>query len=255
MSSGYKDRSYEDEYEAEKEDSETESNHNYNSSSKKYRDTENASSPTASEKRVNLNLNITKSPSKSTKVLKKVDLGAAANFGRDEAQSPTSIGGNDLLNDDFNPREGELRDTKTTPEFGDFEAAFGGTAQKKDEGDDFADFSSAFSQSQQPTPVSRTVQQSLLGAPPSVTPPNMLNVGGGFPNLMAGAPPQPNLFAANVAPQPNLFSPPPSAFVAQQNNANDLLGGLGSLSLQSPTNFASSPSAGQESLLDGLDSG
>lgn len=158
----YRDRTYDDDFEPEKEDSDTESNHNY-TNMRSYQDSDKVSSPT--EKRVNLNLNpaISKSPSKTSKVLKKkVDLGAAANFGRDATQSPVPQTGSNLLNDDFNPREGDSSEPKS--EFGDFEAAFGGSA--KGDTDDFADFSSAFAGPNQSQSNQQIFQSSnLLGSP------------------------------------------------------------------------------------------
>lgn len=106
---------------------------------------------------LSFNSNITASPKKTQKPIKKVDLGAAANFGRDASQSPLprppSGGSGDLL-DDFNPRAEERVESSVTNEFGDFEAAFTNAiapvapviAASKSE-DDFADFSSAFSAS------------------------------------------------------------------------------------------------------------
>lgn len=224
--SRYRDRSYEDDYEAEREDSDTESNHNSYAASppRKYRDSENNDSPTTSEKRVNLTLNstaITKSPAKHNKVVKKVDLGAAANFGRSGTQSPTPQVSGDLLNDDFNPREGG----NSNVEFGDFEKAFGGAEAKKDD-DDFADFSSAFSAQPTQPPVNIATQPALLGTV------------------------QPSLIGGNL--QQGLFGPPLSSPPQVNNNTDDLLGGLSSLSIQPQMGFGGS---GTNSLLDGFDSG
>lgn len=271
----YRDRSYEDDYEAEREDSDTESNHNNSypgnntstttTNTRKYRDSENNDSPTSSEKRVNLTLNaaaITKSPAKTNKPLKKVDLGAAANFGRSGTQSPTpQIGGSDLLNDDFNPRA--IETNQSSPDFGDFEKAFaggGGVETKKDD-DDFADFSSAFTagppqQSNQqlltsaPINLNLAPQGPLLGAPPQQ--PNL--IGGGIQaNLFAATPvaQQPPMMFASAAP-PTLVSPP-----QVNNNVNDLLGGFSSLSVQSQAGFGPPVGnlGGSQSLLDGFESG
>lgn len=268
----YRDRSYEDEYEAEKEESDTESNHNSYNNSRKFRDAENNDSPTGSEKRVNVTLNapVSKSPAKNSKPLKKVDLGAAATFGRSGTQSPTPQVRNDLLNDDFNPREGDLNNGRSVSEFGDFETAFGGAVSKKEEADDFADFSSAFSASpavQQPNQqifsagqpnflaatlpnvlnsTPNVVQPALIGVAPAAPQPSL--IGGLQPNLFA-APPS-NLFAA--AP-PTIAGPPQSSV-----SGNDLLGGLSLLSIQPQINFGAVPNAGpmgSGSLLDGFDSG
>lgn len=149
----YRDRTLDDEYDVDKEESDSESRNNQNNV-RKFRDNE--ESPPASSaaaKRVNLNLNqaITNSPKKSAKPLKKVDLGAAANYGRDSSQSPipgaTKASEGDLLNDDFDPRAVEtVVDNGKVSEFGDFEAAFSAdnTPSAKKSDDDFADFSSAF---------------------------------------------------------------------------------------------------------------
>lgn len=49
----YRDRSFDDDYEAERDDSDTESNHNYTSNNaRRYKDTESIGSPTTPEKRV-----------------------------------------------------------------------------------------------------------------------------------------------------------------------------------------------------------
>lgn len=263
----YKDRSYEDDYEAEREDSDTESNHNSYSvggsssnNTRKYRDSENNDSPTSSEKRVNITLNtaITKSPAKTNKPLKKVDLGAAANFGRSGTQSPTPQSTNDLLNDDFNPR-GDTPQKNASSDFGDFETAFGGSGETKKDDDDFADFSSAFTAA----PQSNT--QQLFNSPTS--PPVNLNLAGLGPtqpaliqqNLFAAAPavqPQQPLMFATPPVAPTLISPPQQV----NNNANDLLGGFSSLSIQPQGNFTPSGPplgslSGSNSLLDGFDSG
>ncbi|XP_046419417.1 telomere length regulation protein TEL2 homolog isoform X1 [Neodiprion fabricii] len=120
------------------------------------------------------------SPAKTPRVFKKVDLGAAAHFGKDQSNNSTPVkqsnlmsspvkeqkNKNDILNDifdsqsdvvspnneddDFNPRgnnhtAGQPQSANT--DFGDFASAFGGSATKlsNDEGtDEFADFTSAF---------------------------------------------------------------------------------------------------------------
>lgn len=159
----FKDRSYNDEYDGEKEESDTESNNsNY---TKKYKDSESIGSPMPSEKKVSLNINTinSKSPSKTLKMLKKVDLGAAANFGKDGDKTSITPSPNlDVLNDDFDPRAQELIDSSSA-EFGNFEAAFGGSSTAKQEADDFADFSSAFSQAErnsaEPTSALKTPQK------------------------------------------------------------------------------------------------
>ncbi|KYB25481.1 epsin-like protein isoform X1 [Tribolium castaneum] len=227
--SRYRDRSFDDEYDIDKEDSDTESARNH--TSRKYKDND----PSPTEKRVNININsaITNTPKKSTKPIKKVDLGAAANFGRDASQSPLPQA-SDLI-DDFNPRAEE--EEKKSTEFGDFEAAFGSnatTTPKSD--DDFADFSSAFSQNN--------------------TDANLMNQ-------------NQNLFMPNVIPPPNLGIQPPigglmgaqaPVMAAKPQNSNDLLGdlsGFSGLSIQPPGGFGNVPNNNQglvgaaPSLLDG----
>lgn len=178
-------------------------------------------------------------------MLKKVDLGAAANFGRSGTQSPTPQTSNDLLNDDFNPRDGDVQSNSPSAEFGDFEKAFGGTAEMKREDDDFADFSSAF--------TSQPAQQLLVSPPANLAAQTSL-LGPAQPNLIGGI--QPNLFAAQP---PNLFASSPPASLsnppALNNNASDLLGGFSSLTIQ--PGFASGAPVGNQptSLLDGFDSG
>ncbi|KAK9302469.1 hypothetical protein QLX08_005542 [Tetragonisca angustula] len=126
------------------------------------------------------------SPARVTRTIKKVDLGAAANYGRE--QSNNGISGsknnslptkhknkNDILNDifdsqnennsksivvvdnddndddDFNPRANTQPNVQTqnaNADFGDFTSAFGSPTMKtKDSNDEFADFTSAFNSS------------------------------------------------------------------------------------------------------------
>lgn len=70
-----------------KEDSDSESKYNY--SNKK---NEQSPSPVYVEKKVNISLNpnVTNSPKKTNKPIKKVDLGAAANFGKDASSQSLS---------------------------------------------------------------------------------------------------------------------------------------------------------------------
>lgn len=247
------------------------------------------------EKRVNININtsLTNSPKKINKPLKKVDLGAAANFGRDTSQSPMPPSDNDLLNDDFNPRASEAQeDRKSATEFGDFETAFENntsTAHKQNDG--FADFSSAFSQNVAQNSQQFSALPNLLGPMPNVVPnvipppnmtsnvPNMLmggpslvggthsniagnNVVGGVPpvtNIMGG-PQNQNLLGNNFTGAPKLPVHEP-----QKNNSNDLLGDLadfGRLNIQ-PQSTVTTPAnnnlgllgSSNNDLLDGLGSG
>lgn len=189
-------------------------------------------------------------------------MGAAATFGRSGTQSPTPQASNDLLNDDFNPRGVEPQPTNPSSDFGDFEKAFGGSVETKKDDDDFADFSSAFTN---PPQQNAQISQQLLTSPPPVN----LNLGGqggllgaAQPNLLGGI--QSNLFAAPapVAQPPLLFGAAPAAPTLisppqANNNANDLLGGFSSLSLQSQQSFAPTGGnlSGSQSLLDGFETG
>lgn len=117
------------------------------------------------------------SPARTTRPIKKVDLGAAANYGKEQSNnsiqiqqsnnlsSPTNKQKtkNDILNDifesqsdnsrldddDFNPRANTQSFTQpqnANLDFGDFASAFNNPAVKtKDSNDEFADFTSAFS--------------------------------------------------------------------------------------------------------------
>ncbi|KAL3270084.1 hypothetical protein HHI36_009142 [Cryptolaemus montrouzieri] len=146
----YRDHTYDEVLEG-KADSDTESTKNQRQSpTKKYSDNENNSNHTQTENRVNLSLNasLVNSPKKINKPIKKVDLGAAANFGRESVQSPVPIKSStteDLLNDDFDPRADEIiPSSKSASDFAGLESAFGeNTTQSSNE--EFADFTSAFS--------------------------------------------------------------------------------------------------------------
>ncbi|XP_044272085.1 clathrin interactor 1 isoform X2 [Tribolium madens] len=217
--SRYRDRSFDDEYDIDKEDSDTESARNH--TNRKYKDND----PSPTEKRVNININsaITNSPKKSMKPLKKVDLGAAANFGRDASQSPLPQT-NDLI-DDFNPRADE--EEKKSTEFGDFEAAFGSnttTTATPNSNDDFADFSSAFSQNN--TDVNLMNQNQNLFMPNVIPPPNM---GIQQPTVGPG-----NLMGAQTMP----------VMGVKPQNSNDLLGdlsGFSALNIQPQAGFGNVP--------------
>ncbi|XP_033207227.1 uncharacterized protein LOC117166897 [Belonocnema kinseyi] len=119
------------------------------------------------------------SPARGPRPLKKVDLGAAANFGKDQSNIISPPHGNlmtspvkqqkstnNILNelfesnnenstsnidkddDDFNPRANTYSSLPTqnvnAPDFGDFSSAFGGSTNKVKDNDEFADFTSAF---------------------------------------------------------------------------------------------------------------
>lgn len=117
------------------------------------------------------------SPARTTRTIKKVDLGAAANYGKEQSNnsapvqqsnnlsSPTNKQKtkNDILNDifesqsdnnrldddDFNPRantQSFAQSQNANLDFGDFTSAFNNptTVKTKDSNDEFADFTSAF---------------------------------------------------------------------------------------------------------------
>ncbi|XP_050313622.1 clathrin interactor 1 isoform X2 [Anthonomus grandis grandis] len=257
----YRDTSYEEDIERDNVDSDDDS-----SPRAKYKDDRGPSSlpvsaPTFAEKKVNLSLNsnITASPKKPQKPIKKVDLGAAANFGRDTTQSPLprppSGGGTADLFDDFDPRAAEHTAAASHIEFGSFETAFGEGASahqsapvvpisSKSE-DDFADFSSAFSNS------SSTAPSSLLTSPttPSVLPNILPPMGVSNQNLLGSSSAQiPNLAGPGSNNllggfgQPMAFQgqqPPLLSQNAPKNSGADLLGDLtdfGSLSLGNKIN-------------------
>lgn len=147
-----------------------------------------------------------------TKPTKRIDLGAASNYGKSSDlginspthrnthsedlfgsdESPTrttSIKRNDIENifdtaDDFDPRAGEK---KETADFGDFESAFGGkptsalplSSKSANTSSDFADFSSAFSPKQPAVPsLPSSLDDNFLFSPQSnisVAPPISLS--------------------------------------------------------------------------------
>ncbi|XP_015597202.1 telomere length regulation protein TEL2 homolog isoform X2 [Cephus cinctus] len=120
------------------------------------------------------------SPARTVRTIKKVDLGAATNYGKEQSNnsSPTKQGNlmsspvkqqkskNDILNDifdsqnenntpgkadnddDFNPRANNytpIQSQNANADFGDFASAFNNPATKtNDNSDEFADFTSAF---------------------------------------------------------------------------------------------------------------
>nr|CAD7425297.1 unnamed protein product [Timema monikensis] len=118
-------------------------------------------------KATNLSNNIT--PSRVARPVKKIDLGAAAKYGRNEDSiskpGPPSGGKPSLISDlagddDFNPRAAD------GSEFGDFSTAFNSLSKESTRAagnDEFADFSSAFSGS---NTASIAPSQPVLFAPP-----------------------------------------------------------------------------------------
>ncbi|XP_021931715.1 telomere length regulation protein TEL2 homolog isoform X2 [Zootermopsis nevadensis] len=142
---------------------------------REYKDKDSDSLDSA-EKREHSSKPSTPARTKPTTSVKKIDLGAAAHYGRGSNSlnsSPVKSNSNvtqqdgskaqgDLLNDilggnitpglgdedDFNPRASENSHASPGGEFGDFTSAFGKSASSKTSGvnDEFADFSSAFSE-------------------------------------------------------------------------------------------------------------
>lgn len=278
----YRDRTFDEEYDVDKEDSDTETKpNNYANNIKKYKDTEQPNSPTHVEKRVNININtsLANSPKKINKPLKKVDLGAAANFGRATSQSPMPRGDNDLLNDDFNPRASEAQEeSKSASEFGDFETAFEHDTAAAHKDDGFADFNSAFSQNAAQNNQQFSALPNLLGPTPNVVP-NVIpppNMNANVPNLFMGGSAQPNIAGPgnnfigssqgqNLLGNNFMNANKVPAQQPQKSNSNDLLGDLsdfGSLSIQ-PQSPGTTPAnnnlgllgSSNSDLFDGLGSG
>ncbi|KAG5331905.1 EPN4 protein, partial [Acromyrmex charruanus] len=145
------------------------------------------------------------SPARTTRTIKKVDLGAAANYGKEQSnnsapvQQNSSLSSpknqqktkNDILNDifesqkdnnrldddDFNPRantQSFAQPQNANADFGDFTSAFNNSAtvKTKDSNDEFADFTSAFNNvTISNTPSQPQSQINLMG----VTIPTMNN--------------------------------------------------------------------------------
>ncbi|XP_019756578.2 telomere length regulation protein TEL2 homolog [Dendroctonus ponderosae] len=243
----YRDKSYDEDIDREAIDSDDDrSSRGGTSSANRYKDeggpgSPPASTPTYPEKKVNLVLNstITASPKKTQKTLKKVDLGAAANFGRDATQSPLprppSGGASDLF-DDFDPRASEKIVRATDNEFGDFEVVFNNpppvqtssVAASKPE-DDFADFSSAFSTSSSTAPSSLLTSPTTPTVLPNIISPTMgvsnslLSMG---PNLLGG------LDQPTLGGQTSLLGPTPAQPAPVVAPKDDLLGDFSSMSIQ-----------------------
>ncbi|XP_029172247.1 telomere length regulation protein TEL2 homolog isoform X2 [Nylanderia fulva] len=150
------------------------------------------------------------SPARTTRTIKKVDLGAAANYGKEQSNNSTPVQQsnnlssptnkqktkNDILNDifesqsdnskldddDFNPRANTQSFTQpqnANLDFGDFTSAFNNpaTTKTKDSNDEFADFTSAFNNVAISNPPSQPQTQiNLMGVPiPTVTNTNVSN--------------------------------------------------------------------------------
>lgn len=181
-----RERAFDDDYDGEREDSDNESgNHN---TAKRYRDADNALGSPDKKITVNaVNNAITNAKSPQKKPIKKIDLGAAANYARDASQSPIPKAASDSSNnnidlfdngDDFNPREQEAK-TEPAPanDFGDFASAFGDSNGPRPT-DEFADFSSAFNPPPMPTAVPQAFPQ-MVPPQPAVPQVTFVSVGRG----------------------------------------------------------------------------
>ncbi|KAL0276925.1 UNVERIFIED_CONTAM: hypothetical protein PYX00_004385 [Menopon gallinae] len=148
-SSGFQDSSNNSD-EGEKYDSDVETNETNKSSS--YRDNCDSLSIESNSKKIDLKNNInsnTSTPSKCVKTVKKIDLGAAANYGVSSSSTATKPSNVDLFSledDDFNPRASDSQQ-----EFGSFTSAFNNTTppNNKKSDDNFADFAFAFTDNNQ----------------------------------------------------------------------------------------------------------
>ncbi|CAL1673232.1 unnamed protein product [Lasius platythorax] len=137
------------------------------------------------------------SPARTTRTIKKVDLGAAANYGKEQSNNSTPVQQsnnlssptnkqktkNDILNDifesqsdngrldddDFNPRantQSIAQPQNANLDFGDFTSAFNNPAmvKTKESNDEFADFTSAFNSVAISNPPSQPqTQMNLMG--------------------------------------------------------------------------------------------
>ncbi|CAH2010759.1 unnamed protein product [Acanthoscelides obtectus] len=271
--------SYDDDCEPEQDDSD-DGEATSNKNNKRFQNTtspthsgvdKSSTSPPAFEKKVNLNLTanaVVSSPSKKqNKVLKKVDLGAAAHFGRNDSL-PTqtdTVPYDDLFNAktprelpdeilEFDPRADSSTNaakvtsqSKQAVEFGDFESVFGPPSSTKQPANDdgFADFSSAFTMNQQQSTATQPVQNVLSGNPRAV-PTNPIHPEEPFMSQM---------------PTPKPLIPPLGAVQtpatpAQTSAAADLLSDLNfsSLQIQQTAPHIQNNNFGFD-LLDGLNPG
>lgn len=191
------------------------------------------------------------SPARTTRTVKKVDLGAAANYGKEQSNNSASVQQsnnlssptnqqktkNDILNDifesqndngrldddDFNPRantQSFVQPQNANLEFGDFASAFNNPAavKTKESNDEFADFTSAFNNvtisnppSQPQLPQSPQSQINLMG----VTIPTINN-----PNNVN------NAMYANTLQQTGTAAFTGSAVIQNPKTSNDLFDSL-----------------------------
>lgn len=264
----YRDQTYEDEYdEVAGKNSDSESNKNQ-LPTKKYADvSERTTSSSQVDNKVNINISsaIANSPKKTVKPIKKVDLGAAANFGKETSFETNSkkVHTDDLLNDDFDPRSNESKSNNLS-ELANFESAFSDNQSSSNKIEEFADFTSAFDAANNKSSTS-TLYMSQQPSLPSIaggltSEANELVMGDVF-NDFSPFPSQSNLMTnQSVAPSPfiqsnpiKLAQPPsqvafpplnvvpqlaqnqifPQANGNETNAADDFLGDLQGLSLSS----------------------
>ncbi|XP_063389282.1 clathrin interactor 1-like isoform X2 [Cydia fagiglandana] len=213
-----------------------------------------------------LNISL-KSPAKtkSSTPTKKIDLGAAASYGKSASTpAPPAASTNNqsqellddlfktcpvpgapqggLIEDDFDPRAEDPKPAPTSTEFGDFSNAFGAPEPASNDG--FADFSSAF-----------TGAPASFGAPPAFGAPASNNLVAPASNNF-GAPAMSNSFVANVttpvnnnaapaAPASNLdlladLAPPPTTPLGGFTALDSLSSQLSDVTLQ-PTQTGIQP--------------
>ncbi|XP_017890262.1 telomere length regulation protein TEL2 homolog [Ceratina calcarata] len=182
------------------------------------------------------------SPARTTRTIKKVDLGAAANYGREQMNngvtasqtnvvSENKMNKNDILHDifdsqnennaksivdeddDFNPRANTQPNVQTqiaNTEFGDFTSAFGSsTVKTKNSNDEFADFTSAFNSSV------------TISNPPTVQP----QLPQAQINLMGATIPNVNNSMQDIVNNSQTVNSPSFAPIAHLNTQNSNVGG------------------------------
>ncbi|XP_032685910.1 telomere length regulation protein TEL2 homolog [Odontomachus brunneus] len=213
----------------------------------------------------------TSSPVRTSRPTKKVDLGAAANYGKEQSNNSTSTQQtnnlspvnqqktkNDILNeifesqsdnsgklddDDFNPRastQSYIQPQNANLDFGDFTSAFNNSsanAKSKDGNDEFADFTSAFNAVTLSGPPNQPQSQiSLMGVTiPGVNSPTSNNA-----NITMYANTQTAFTGSGAAPQ-------------NSKTSNDLFDSLSPQSLNNQTTNNNTVSSNTD-LLSDLDS-
>ncbi|XP_043460844.1 telomere length regulation protein TEL2 homolog [Leptopilina heterotoma] len=198
------------------------------------------------------------SPSRASRPIKKVDLGAAANYGKDQSNltqgnlmtSPVKQqkSTNNILNelfesnnenlssniennvddddDDFNPRANTgstiPSQNVNTSDFGDFTSAFGNSTNKVKDNDEFADFTSAFNSGM-------TIQSPATQLPGAISISQQSdNLSGTMiPGVQTNVSPFGNLESGNVSLQNtnlmgnNMFNSLPPQGIQSWNNGNN----------------------------------